>query len=155
MGYRGDIFFILKFRTMTVGSEHGHGTTSRNDNRVTKIGKYLRLWKLDEIPQLFNVLNGTMSFVGPRPELKKFVDQYTDEEQVILSVKPGITDLASIEYRALTSMVDDNVNPDLWYLNNVFNHKNKLRVKYANEVSFCMDVGILVQTLISFFRSSK
>lgn len=144
-------FFILKFRTMVVGAERGPGTTSRNDSRITRVGRFIRKFKLDEIPQLINILRGEMSFVGPRPELIKYTSLYDGEEKIILSVKPGITDFSSIYFSDLNTLIDDN-NPDLSFEMNVLEIKNRLRVKYVRERSFLVDMWLILKTIFVIFR---
>lgn len=150
-GKNGEIFNIIKYRTMVVGAEHLSDTTSKNDKRITVVGAFLRKWKLDELPQLYNVLVGHMSIVGPRPEIKKFTDLYNSNEMKILSVRPGITDLASIKFRNLSSLVNDD-NPDEWYLTHVYAQKNKLRLKYVSEISFIGDLKIIMMTIRSILK---
>lgn len=145
-GLNGVPFEILKYRSMKVGSEHGAGTTSRNDHRVTAVGRTLRRYKLDELPQLFNVLVGDMSFVGPRPELPRYTQDYRGEELIILSVRPGITDLASIRFSDLGSLIDDN-DPDGSFERNVLPQKNRLRVEYAKNIGLLLDLKILLKTV--------
>lgn len=146
-GQNGVPFKIFKFRTMVVNAEHiGGGTTALNDPRITKIGKYLREYKLDELPQLFNVLRGEMSLVGPRPELLHYTQQYTECERVILSVRPGITDLSSIEFVSLDKLVGSN-NADAVYEKKVLKRKNELRIKYVENQSFWLDMKIIFMTI--------
>jgi lipopolysaccharide/colanic/teichoic acid biosynthesis glycosyltransferase len=146
-GRYGVPFQIFKFRSMVVGADAGPGTTSRHDERVTALGGVLRRFKLDELPQLLNVLSGEMSLVGPRPELMRYTDQYSGEEGLILSVRPGITDFASIEFADLNSRIDD-ADPDGGYERTVLVRKNALRLKYVRERSFRVDLGILIQTFL-------
>ena len=146
-GKNGLPFKIFKFRTMVVNAEHiGGGTTALNDPRITKIGKYLREYKLDELPQLFNVLRGEMSLVGPRPELLLYTQQYTEREKVILSVRPGITDLSSLEFASLDKLVGSN-NADAVYEEKVLKRKNELRIKYVENQSLWLDIKILFMTI--------
>ena len=122
-GRYGTPFRICKFRTMTISPEGpGSLTTEENDHRVTKIGAFLRRYKLDEFPQLFNVINGEMSVVGPRPEMPEFTSLYTEEEQLILSIRPGITDYASLEFHNLANVVG-SLEVDEMYINEVFAKK--------------------------------
>ena len=136
----------------------GGGTTALNDPRITKIGSILRKVKADEIVQIFNVLNGTMSFVGPRPELLQYTEQYSQEESIILKVRPGITDYSSLEFINLDEIVGGE-NADEMYEKYVLKRKNQLRIKYAEEVSLKTDFIILFKTVwyvldkfIRFFR---
>lgn len=151
-GRYGIPFRIFKFRTMVVNAEQVGGTsTARDDPRVTPIGRRLRRSKLDELPQLFNVLRGEMSFVGPRPEVREYTDMYTEEEQIILSVRPGITDLASIEFVNLGEFLG-NDNPDEVFKTQIRPIKNRLRVQYAREHSFWGDLKLIFRTLITIAR---
>lgn len=148
-GLNGKQFRILKFRTMVVNAEllGGH-TTATKDKRVTKIGKLLRKTKLDEFPQFWNVLVGTMSLVGPRPEVQTYTDRYKGEEKLILSMRPGITDFASIEFADLDDRVGTS-NPDEVFQRDILPKKNLLRLKYVKEWSLTSDAKILTKT---FFR---
>lgn len=146
-GYHNTPFHIFKFRTMVKNADKiGGGTTALNDPRITKVGNFLRKTKLDEIPQLFNILNGTMSFIGPRPELLRYVEQYDEKEKLILEVRPGITDFSSIEYINLDEVVGSG-NADEMYEKYVLKKKNILRIKYANEVSFRIDAYLFFNTI--------
>lgn len=161
-GYDGKPFRIIKYRTMVKNADKiGGGTTALNDPRITKVGSILRKVKADEIVQLFNVLTGTMSFVGPRPELLQYTEQYTEEESVILKVRPGITDYSSLEFINLDEIVGGD-NADEMYEKYVLKRKNQLRIKYAEEVSLKTDFVILFKTLwfvfdklIRFFKSKR
>lgn len=152
--YRGEragkdniTFRIFKFRSMVKNAESlGGDTTGLFDNRITKVGQWLRKTKLDELPQLFNVLLGQMSFVGPRPELPRYTANYSDEEKVILKVLPGITDYSSLKFINLDEIVG-NENPVEMYEKLVLKEKNQLRIKYAKTVSFFNDSKILLLTL--------
>lgn len=145
-GQFGMRFYILKFRTMVVNADKGAGTTSKNDSRVTRTGKILRPLKLDELPQLFNVLMGNMSFVGPRPELTRYTDAYKGEERLILTVKPGITDYSSVEFSNLNELIGD-ADPDKYFEEHFLDKKNQLRIRYVKEQSFLSDLGILFKTV--------
>lgn len=145
-GYRGERFRICKFRTMVRNADQiGGGTTSFHDPRITKVGNFLRKTKLDEIPQFGQVLLGRMSLVGPRPELMRYVEQYTGEELDILQVRPGITDYSSVEFVNLDEIVGEE-NADEMYEKLVLAKKNALRVKYAHTVSLGTDIYILFKT---------
>lgn len=152
-GYKNKSFRIYKFRTMVKDADKGDGTTALNDPRITRAGKILRKLKLDEIPQLINVLNSTMSFIGPRPELLRYTDQYKDEEKLILEVRPGITDFSSIEFINLDEIVGEE-NPDEMYEKYVLKQKNELRVKYAKEVSLKTDVSLFVKTCLQVVKKA-
>lgn len=146
IGRWGRPFRIFKFRSMVVDAEHIGGSTTRlGDPRVTNVGHVLRQYKLDELPQLINVLNGTMSLVGPRPELEEFTSLYTSEERAILSVRPGITDYASIRFADLASEVGSG-DADAEYRRRVLSEKNQLRLKYVRERSCSGDLVILIST---------
>ena len=125
----------------------GGTTTGKNDTRITSAGKFLRKYKLDELPQLFNVLRGEMSFVGPRPEVAEYTEMYSVEEQEILSVRPGITDLSSLTFSDLQSHVGSE-NPDEAFRRYVLPQKNRLRLKYAREHTISMDFIILMKTVL-------
>ena len=151
-GYKGKTFKICKFRSMVKNADKiGGGTTALNDSRITKVGYVLRKTKLDEIPQLGQVFTGKMSFVGPRPELLKYVEKYEGEEKLILQVRPGITDYSSVEFINLDEIVGGE-NADEMYEKYVLKKKNMLRVKYAKTVSFKTDIDILIKTLLSVWR---
>lgn len=146
-GYKNMPFRIFKFRTMVKNADKiGGGTTALNDPRITKVGNFLRKTKLDEIPQLFNIIGGSMSFIGPRPELLRYTDQYEGEEKLIFEVRPGITDFSSIEFINLDEIVGQG-DADEMYEKYVLKKKNKLRIKYAKEVSFGTDVKLFSLTV--------
>ena len=145
-GLHGQPFRIFKFRTMVVGAEAQGTTTVLHDTRVTPLGQWLRRWKLDELPQLINVVRGDMSLVGPRPEVEEHTSAYTVEERQILSVRPGITDLASIRFVRLAEELGTD-DPHATYLNRVRAEKNALRLQYVRERTFLGDVRILCLTL--------
>ena len=147
-GRYGVPFKIFKFRSMREDAERTGGTTTgKNDTRITSAGKFLRKYKLDELPQLFNVLRGEMSFVGPRPEVAEYTEMYSVEEQEILSVRPGITDLSSLTFSDLQSHVGSE-NPDEAFRRYVLPQKNRLRLKYAREHTILMDFMILMKTVL-------
>ena len=146
-GYHGKNFFICKFRTMVKNADRiGGGTTSLHDPRITKIGNILRKTKMDELPQLGQVLIGKMSLVGPRPELIQYVQQYQGEELDILQVRPGITDYSSVEFINLDEIVGEE-NADEMYEKYVLKKKNALRIKYAHTVSLKTDIHIFLLTI--------
>lgn len=152
-GYKSKPFHIYKFRTMVKDADKGDGTTALNDPRITRVGKILRKIKLDEIPQLINVLNSTMSFIGPRPELLKYTSRYEGEEKLILEVRPGITDFSSIEFINLDEIVGEE-NPDEMYEKYVLKDKNRLRIKYAREVSAKTDAMLFLKTCWSVVKKT-
>lgn len=153
-GYRGKTFRICKFRSMVKNADKiGGGTTSFRDPRITKVGNVLRKTKLDEIPQLGQVLLGKMSLIGPRPELLQYVRQYQGEELEILQVRPGITDYSSVEFINLDEIVGTE-NADEMYEKHVLKKKNALRIKYAQTVSFGTDVYILFKTVAAVLEKA-
>lgn len=153
-GYKNKPFHIFKFRSMVKNADKiGGGTTALHDPRITKVGNFLRKTKLDEIPQLFNIINGTMSFIGPRPELLRYTDQYEDEEKLIFEVRPGITDFSSIEFINLDEIVGQG-DADEMYEKYVLKKKNALRIKYAKEVSFFTDVKLFSLTVWRVIRKA-
>lgn len=144
-GRNGEPFRITKFRTMRVGSEALGTTTRIGDDRITPIGSFLRRYKLDELPQLWNVLLGEMSVVGPRPEVEEHTSAYTPEEQAILDVLPGITDYSSIRFVALDEVLGAD-NPHEVYVTRVRGEKNQLRLAYVRNQSFAEDLKIVLNT---------
>jgi lipopolysaccharide/colanic/teichoic acid biosynthesis glycosyltransferase len=146
-GLHGHPFRIYKFRSMVVDAERlGGMSTAKDDPRVTPIGHMLRRYKLDELPQLLNVLKGEMSIVGPRPEMPAYTALYQGEERLILSVRPGITDYASIEFIRLGDLLG-NDDPDAVYEREIRPLKNALRLKYVQECSFWSDMALIARTL--------
>lgn len=145
-GYHNRPFNILKFRTMVVGADKYSGTTALNDPRVTRVGRVLRRTKLDELPQLFNILRGDMSFIGPRPELLKYTGRYTPEQRCILWVRPGISDPSSIKLISLDEAVGHD-DPEGAYERNILEEKNRMRVEYALHQSFVTDMRLLWTTI--------
>ena len=153
VGQYGKIFKILKYRTMVVDAENiGKQITVGDDKRITKIGKFLRKYKLDELPQLFNVLKGEMSLVGPRPEVPKYVELYNYEEKKVLNLKPGITDFASIEYRDENEILGKVDNPEEYYINVIMKHKLELNLKYINNNNIFIDINIILKTLMKCLK---
>lgn len=153
-GYKNKPFRIFKFRSMVKNADKiGGGTTALNDPRITNVGNFLRKTKLDETPQLFNIIAGTMSFIGPRPELLRYVNQYEGDEKLIMQVRPGITDFSSIEFINLDEVVGSG-NADEMYEKYVLKRKNKLRIKYANEVSFGTDCKLFFHTVWGVVKKS-
>ena len=148
VGLHGKPFRIFKFRTMVVDAEKiGAFSTSDDDQRITQVGRFLRKYKLDELPQLLNVLFGEMSLVGPRPEVKKFTDMYTDDEKVILTVRPGISDCASLWNPDEGVFLKGSVDPDKDYLEKIRPEKIRLQLKYVRERSFWTDLKIIFLTV--------
>lgn len=141
-------FKLFKFRTMRVDAESkGQLTIGGRDNRITKAGYFLRKYKLDELPQLLNVLLGDMSLVGPRPEVRKYVDMYTAEQLQVLSVKPGITDYASIKYADESELLAKAENPEQFYIQTVMPDKLAINLQYIKNRSFGADIAILFKTI--------
>ena len=142
-------FKINKFRTMVTDAEKkGMQITVGKDSRITSVGNFLRKSKLDEFPQLFNVLFGEMSFVGPRPEVPKYVKLYDDYQKNVLKVKPGITDLASIEYRDESTVLGQSEDPEKAYIEEVLPTKLELNMKYIKKMSVFYDVYLIMKTLL-------
>ena len=150
-GYHNKPFSILKFRTMKLGSDKYSGTTALNDPRVTRLGRLLRKTKLDELPQIFNILTGDMSFIGPRPELLKYTTRYSKEQECILWVRPGISDPSSIQLISLDEAVGHD-DPEGIYERKILRQKNAMRVAYAKSQSFSQDTRLLLTTLTCVLR---
>ena len=143
----GREFKIFKYRTMKVGSDKYSQITVGKDNRITGIGSFLRKYKLDEIPQLINVLIGDMSLVGPRPEVPKYVVLYTDEQKEILKVRAGITDYASIEFSNENDLLASEKDPEKAYIEKIMPKKIELNKKYLSEISVLTDIKIILLTI--------
>ena len=152
VGRYGRDFRIFKFRSMRVGSDKGRQiTVGERDPRITRSGYFIRRYKIDELPQLINVFLGDMSVVGPRPEVRKYVDLYSEEQRKVFQVRPGITDLASIKYRnenELLSQVDD---PDTYYIDVTMPDKLTINLEYIRHQSFMGDIKIIFNTLFKIF----
>lgn len=148
IGRGGRPFRIWKFRTMVVDAERqGRSITVGQDPRITRIGGHLRSTKLDEIPQLLNVLVGEMSFVGPRPEVPRYVDLYTEPQRVILALRPGITDLASIKYRNESELLAEAEDPDATYVQVLLPDKIRINLAYASQAGLWSDLLVILATL--------
>ncbi len=148
VGKNGKDFKLWKFRTMQPDSDkNGLLTVGGRDARITSLGYYLRKYKLDELPQLMNVFVGEMSIVGPRPEVRKYVDLYTSEQLQVLDVQPGITDYASIEYANENDLLAESSDPENKYIQQVMPAKLKLNMKYIAEKSLGTDLKIIFRTL--------
>ncbi len=145
-------FRLLKFRTMHSNAEKAGLLTIGKDSRITGTGRFLRKFKLDELPQLINVLTGDMSFVGPRPEVRKYVDMYTEEQKKVLRVKPGITDYASLEYINENEILGRSPDPEKTYIEEVMPAKLKLNEKYLTKVTLGHDLKILWKSLFKISR---
>ncbi len=147
-------FQIYKFRTMVAGAPGlGPAVTAPNDARVTPVGRWLRASKMDELPQLINVLKGEMSLVGPRPEVRRYVDFYTLEQREILSVRPGITDWASIHFRHEAAQLSQSGHSDVdaAYVQRILPKKLPLQLRYVREHTFWMDIRIIAATVRALF----
>jgi len=152
VGLNGEKFRIFKFRTMAENAEKmGGPSTALNDPRLTRVGRFLRKYKLDELPQLINIILGEMSFVGPRPQVEHYTKLYNEEEKIILSAKPGLTDYASIRFVNLDKILGDG-QVDEKYYREIEPEKNRLRIKYVKNRSMWVDLKIVVQTLIYLFK---
>jgi lipopolysaccharide/colanic/teichoic acid biosynthesis glycosyltransferase len=146
-------FKLYKFRSMYSGSDKkGLLTVGEKDTRITKTGYFIRKYKLDELAQLINVLKGDMSLVGPRPEVKKYVELYNDEQKKVLLVKPGITDYASIEYFNENKLLENSPNPEKTYIEEIMPHKLSLNLKYIQEQSLLTDVKIILKTILKIIN---
>ncbi len=140
-------FQLFKFRSMRVGSDKkGLITVGGHDPRITRSGYYIRKYKLDEFPQLINVFKGDMSLVGPRPEVRKYVDMYTEEQMHVLDVRPGITDLASIRYRNENELLERVNDPDKYYVEVIMPDKLRINLEYVARHSFTFDIRLMFQT---------
>lgn len=153
VGKNGKKFKIFKFRTMVVDAEKkGLHITVDGDSRITKSGKFLRKFKIDELPQLINVLIGDMSFVGPRPEVPKYVEMYDENQRSILKIRPGITDIASIEYRDENSILAQSKNPEETYINEIMPRKIELNFKYIENMSVIYDIKLIIETIFKVIK---
>jgi len=150
IGKNGRRFRIVKFRTMKVGADiSGPSITIGGDRRITSLGRILRAVKLDELPQLWNVLKGDMSLVGPRPEVALYVKSYTEEQKKVLSVRPGITDPACLAYRYEEELLSRQPDPERHYQDVLLPHKLSLNAEYIRNISLKYDLVILLQTVSS------
>jgi lipopolysaccharide/colanic/teichoic acid biosynthesis glycosyltransferase len=153
VGQNGVLFKLLKFRSMYRDAEkRGQLTVGGRDPRITKSGYLLRKYKLDELPQLWNVVKGDMSIVGPRPEVPKYVNTYTDAQREVLSVRPGLTDPASVEYIDEDELLGRSKDPEATYINEILPAKVDLQLRYVRERSFKKDLGVILQTLKHLVR---
>ena len=153
VGLDGQIFRIWKLRTMVEGAEHtGPAITVDADPRVTRVGAFLRRWKLDELPQLLNVLGGSMSLVGPRPEVPQFVELYDADQRSVLRFKPGITDPASLDYRDEERELAATAEPLSYYVQEVMGEKIRLNLAYQERATVFTDIGVVLKTLLSLVR---
>lgn len=148
VGKDGREFKIFKFRTMVTNAEKkGMQITVDKDNRITKSGWFLRKYKIDELPQLINVALGDMSFVGPRPEVPKYVATFNKKQKIILKIKPGITDIASIHYRDESSLLSKSLDPEKIYIEEILPKKIELNLKYIEKMSMTYDILLILKTI--------
>lgn len=148
VGLNGAVFTILKFRSMFVKTDSNSSLTVGNDRRITRMGRLIRKLKLDEFPQFLNVIAGQMSVVGPRPEVKEFVDLYSDSQREILRVKPGITDEASLAYFDENNMLSNSSNPKLTYIEEIMPRKIEINLKYISDKSWYSDGIVILKTIL-------
>ena len=147
VGYKNKDFRIFKFRSMRVGADKGSLVTiGGHDPRVTKSGYFIRKFKFDELPQLINVFVGDMSLVGPRPEVRHYVDYWTPEQMHVLDVRPGITDPASIKFRNENELMEQAEDPEKYYIEVIMQEKIKLYLEYVEKHSFLYDLGLIFKT---------
>ncbi len=153
VGKDGKDFGLLKFRSMRVGADKSSLITiGEHDSRITRAGYYIRKYKLDELPQLWNVLVGDMSLVGPRPEVRKYVDMYTDEQRLVLSVRPGITDYASIEYIDENRILAQAEDPDRTYIEEIMPAKIAMNMRYIEHQTLGEYLKIIFLTFAKIIR---
>lgn len=153
VGRNNTDFQLLKFRTMCTGADRGSLiTVGEDDARITRIGAFLRKYKIDEFPQFINILKGEMSVVGPRPEVRKYVDLYTPEQLRVLSVRPGLTDYASIRYVNENALLAASADPEETYIHEIMPDKLSLNLKYVDERSLWVDCKIVMQTIVAIFK---
>lgn len=147
VGYKNKDFRIFKFRSMRVGADKGCLVTiGGHDPRVTRSGYFIRKFKFDELPQLINVFLGDMSLVGPRPEVRHYVDYWTPEQMHVLDVRPGITDPASIKFRNENELMEKAEDPEKYYIEVIMQEKIKLYLEYVEKHSFLYDIGLIFKT---------
>ncbi len=153
VGRYGRPFRIFKFRTMVMNAEKiGGASTADDDPRITEIGKFIRKYKLDELPQLINVLKGEMSFVGPRPQVQWAIELYTPEGREVLTVRPGITDYASLRFPNEGEILKGSADPDKDYMEKIHPEKMRLCLEYLRARSFWGDIKIILQTIALIFK---
>ena len=153
VGRNGKTFRIFKFRSMVMDADKkGLAITVGRDSRITRVGAVLRKTKLDELAQLFNVLLGQMSFVGPRPEVPKYVELYTPYQRQVLLVRPGITDYASIAYRNENDLLAGAPNPEAMYIEQIMPDKIELNMKYLREISPLADIRLILKTIVAVIK---
>jgi lipopolysaccharide/colanic/teichoic acid biosynthesis glycosyltransferase len=150
-GRSNSLITVYKFRSMRIADGPTSNHSGDDDPRVTTVGKWVRKFKLDELPQLWNVAKGDMSFVGPRPETPDYIKHYTPEQMAILELRPGITDFASIEFADLGSLLKGD-DPDKLYFEKVWDRKMELRMKYVRQRSFWVDIKLICLTFAAIFN---
>lgn len=156
VGLHGKMFKMFKFRTMVLNADKiGPSSTTRSDPRITPVGRFLRKTKLDEMPQFINVFIGNMSVVGPRPDVKSFTDLFDEKEKAILSVKPGITDYASVWNADEAAVLEGAEDPDKMYMEKIWPEKKRLQLKYVAEHSVKTDIRIIILTLQAVISPSS
>jgi lipopolysaccharide/colanic/teichoic acid biosynthesis glycosyltransferase len=156
VGLNGKHFFLHKFRTMKPATEKlGQLTVGTRDPRITTIGYFLRKYKLDELPQLFNIIKGEMSVVGPRPEVPKYVALYSQQQRQVLTVKPGLTDYASIDFVDENALLSESENPERTYIEEIMPLKLNLNLKYVSEMSLATDLKIVIGTFSAIFLKKR
>ena len=147
VGKNGELFWLLKFRSMRVHSSQKVQLTIGRDPRITRVGHFIRKYKIDELPQLINVLKGDMSLVGPRPEVVKYVNLYSKQQKVVLQVKPGITDYASLEYFEESDLLATSNDPERTYIDQIMPAKIQINLKYIPKANVLEDIKIIFLTL--------
>jgi len=153
VGKNGKDFKLFKFRSMTFGADkQGLLTVGENDSRITKVGRIIRKYKLDEFAQLINVLKGDMSLVGPRPEVRKYVELYSVKQKKVLSIKPGITDYASIEFSNENELLKNVDNPEEFYIKEIMPKKIDLNFKFINNKSIVQYFKIILKTFLKIVK---
>lgn len=153
IGLNGKKFLLLKFRSMRTDSDSkGKLTIGNNDPRITKVGQFIRAYKLDEFPQFFNVLIGEMSVVGPRPEVEEYVKLYNVKQQDVLNYKPGITDIASITFFEENRLLANSDNPERTYVEEIMPEKIRLNLEYQQQANVLSDFGVIIKTALRIFK---
>ncbi len=152
VGRNGKEFKLLKFRSMKSGADKLGLITIGNDNRVTRSGRFIRKTKIDELPQLINIIKGEMSVVGPRPEVPKYVSLYTEEQKKVLSVRPGLTDFASLKYFDEQKLLGESEDPETTYRNEIMPKKLDLNLQYLAQQSLFLDFKLIFSTIFRIFK---
>ena len=152
IGLNGKEFNLYKFRTMKPGSDKKGLLTVGNDSRITRVGSFLRKSKLDELPQLFNIITGDMSVVGPRPETPNYVELYNEEQRKVLNIKPGLTDYASLEFINENELLAKHDNPEKVYIETIMPQKLRLNLKYIQDQNFLLDLKIIFRTIFKILN---